>query len=761
MKKTFLLINSLIVMTINSIGQISSIEAVEIASQHVDNQMIGEYLLYQNTNITSPNSEISTFDKSIYSVSSDSWMFFLDKNPLSGWSHPCSFIFVDVITGIITEIEWKLPPNHLDSWELLTEIKEQSTIKPFKIKPRDLKYLKSGITPDHCFAIIISGGYDKANNWQRYWNDCSAIYNALTNVYNYDESHIYTIMADGTNPADDRRISGGYDSSPLDLDGDGDNDIQYSATKANITSVFNTLSGILNNDDYLFIFVTDHGGQVSGYDAEIYLWGETIQDDELATEINKVNAGEISIVMEQCYSGGFIDDLEGANRVIATACDYDETSCGMGYYTYDEFIFDWIAAVAGEDPNGNYVNADYSGDGFVSMQEAFDYAVYNDACAETPQYYSNENTLGEYLTLLGTEIDHCGNNYQDFDEIGIDCGGADCQPCSGYPDPGSGDGPPNPCRGLYTRLDIAGFYINGQKGGVIEVCKDEEIILSGPNHQSGCIAYFFPNFDKKLFIAVTLCDEYLNPIDDEFMNWQEFSSPYLLTYSNQYHDFLYVKPFNLLDFLPSPYITFYSGQTYRVKIANSDYSGWSEYTNYIHLYTDNRNVNNQIITNNIYGRDITIQNSTVQQPIEVVANNSIHILHGTTLKAGRYYIDNNIECSYFKNMLQINKSMIYNEEVIDSNLHPNELVLSDDKNAQIDNNLSLYPNPTNGKIRINLEGISQNAEIYINNSIGKNLIHKKPNSSIIDIDLSNFDSGLYIIKIKTSSEIITRKVIKN
>lgn len=94
-----------------------------------------------------------------------------------------------------------------------------------------------------------------ANNWQRYWNDCSAIYSALVDVYNYEDDHIYTIMSDGTNTANDRRISGGYDSSPLDLDGDGDNDIQFSATRANITTVFNTLSGLLDcNDGYFLVF---------------------------------------------------------------------------------------------------------------------------------------------------------------------------------------------------------------------------------------------------------------------------------------------------------------------------------------------------------------------------------------------------------------------------------------------------------------------------------------------------------------------------
>ena len=62
-------------------------------------------------------------------------------------------------------------------------------------------------------------------------------------------------MSDGTSPNKDRRLlNGTYDSSPLDLDGDGNDDIQYAATKDNLKTVFNRLSSILTEDDNLFIF---------------------------------------------------------------------------------------------------------------------------------------------------------------------------------------------------------------------------------------------------------------------------------------------------------------------------------------------------------------------------------------------------------------------------------------------------------------------------------------------------------------------------
>jgi hypothetical protein len=51
--------------------------------------------------------------------------------------------------------------------------------------------------------------------------------------------------------------------------------------------------------------------------------------------------------MEQCYSGGFIDDLLGPYRTIATAADYDEPSYARSDGLYNEFVYHWTAATEG------------------------------------------------------------------------------------------------------------------------------------------------------------------------------------------------------------------------------------------------------------------------------------------------------------------------------------------------------------------------------------------------------------------------------
>lgn len=140
---------------------------------------------------------------------------------------------------------------------------------------KSLKKLRTSASAIHNYAVIINGGGNAWSNWVRYWNDCSAIYSTLINVYGYPKDHIYVLISDGTNPEHDRHhYDGHYDSSPLDLDGDGSNDIQYAATRANITQVFNTLRNRLTPADNLFIYTTDHGGQESGTDVYMNLWNE-------------------------------------------------------------------------------------------------------------------------------------------------------------------------------------------------------------------------------------------------------------------------------------------------------------------------------------------------------------------------------------------------------------------------------------------------------------------------------------------------------
>jgi len=71
---------------------------------------------------------------------------------------------------------------------------------------------------------------------------------------------------------------------------------------------------------------------------------------------------------------------------------------------------------------------------------------------------------------------------------------------------------------------------------------------------------------------------------------------------------------------------------------------------------------------------------------------------------------------------------------------------------------SVYPNPSNGVFRINSKSTTEIYGIQIFNINGGFVYHAKSSSEIIDI--SNYPSGVYFIKIETSEGIVTQKIIK-
>jgi hypothetical protein len=249
------------------------------------------------------------------------------------------------------------------------------------------------------YAVLMNGGYSSGNNHVRYWNDLSNIYITLVDVYGYKDENIIVLCSDGLDPAPDQ--SNGLNSDP-DLDGDGDDDIMYSCVLSNVQAVFSDLATTLTVDDQLFIFATDHGSSVSGWDTDMNLWNtEVLHDWQFQNLIDALPPLNIIVTLEPCYSGGFEDNTTHLPpRVFSSACAYNEVSWAMPPdYVYDTYVFFWTAAVKGEDAYGNPCDADLNGDMLISMHEAFIFAEAHDISDETPQYDSNHADLGDNLFL--------------------------------------------------------------------------------------------------------------------------------------------------------------------------------------------------------------------------------------------------------------------------------------------------------------------------------------------------------------------------
>ena len=409
MKKSFLFLLLLICILLPTYSQIqiSQDSAFGILKSDILGVSWQSMEIYTLKNPIDANSVINTQDSCVISPDSKSWFFFVDIEPTSEWWHPCKYVFINTTDGSILEVDTQTPPK-LDSLLNLNRILPMNK----SIDSTTFYSISRNISPSNTntddYVVIISGGWNRMNNWPRYWNHCASIYQVLVSRYGYNRDHIFVIMSDGIDTTPDYN-NGSFDnpvfaSYPLDLDGDGIDDVQYSATKANISSVFNQLRQKVNSKSNVSIFVTDHGGVGS----TIALWNEVkMSKNEFQIEINKINHSKsINLCMVQCYGGGYTTALAGKNRIITTACSSMETAKAMPpYYKYSEFCYHWIAAANGTTPDGTPVNADYNNDGFVSMEEAFQYASTHDTQTETPQYYSNKSCLGASMDLSGV-FDH-------------------------------------------------------------------------------------------------------------------------------------------------------------------------------------------------------------------------------------------------------------------------------------------------------------------------------------------------------------------
>ena len=94
------------------------------------------------------------------------------------------------------------------------------------------------------YAVLICG-YDEL----RFWNDISAIYCTLLNVYGYTKENIIVLYSDGTSFRGE------------DLDNDEIDDIDNNADKWTVYSTFQDLSGQLGPEDGLFIYIDGHRGR--------------------------------------------------------------------------------------------------------------------------------------------------------------------------------------------------------------------------------------------------------------------------------------------------------------------------------------------------------------------------------------------------------------------------------------------------------------------------------------------------------------------
>ncbi|MDD4529455.1 MAG: T9SS type A sorting domain-containing protein, partial [Bacteroidales bacterium] len=83
--------------------------------------------------------------------------------------------------------------------------------------------------------------------------------------------------------------------------------------------------------------------------------------------------------------------------------------------------------------------------------------------------------------------------------------------------------------------------------------------------------------------------------------------------------------------------------------------------------------------------------------------------------------------------------------------------------SQTNISTKLYPNPTEGKAKLEVEGLNSDAEVLVYDMIGRVIQKHRLNKGTteLDIDLSGYAKGIYSIRIKNDTIRISRKLVVN
>ena len=383
---------------------VSRQEALSIVKMCFNDQDVDYYLCDDPVlNVMSEGEKLSF-------LQSNEWIFFVDAEPMKGWEHDCYVVSIAKKIGKYQSpaplsTKFRLPPmGNFSPLEVKNRYGVRAFQKPYVKKATLTNEVKSAA--GRTYAVILSGGHNKYSNYERYWNDCSFVYQTLVNKYGVPKNNISVVMSDGTDPAADMHATtGGYKSSPLDLDNDGQPDIQYAATRANVKNVLSSLSQRIGKDDHLFFYVIDHGGtRDENNQSYICLWNEEkLHDYELADWLRPFNEKSVYVnaVLGQCFSGGFIEELSKVGCFVAAASKGSESSWSCGDIPYDEFVYHWTSAINEGNAFGQPIYSDVDNNHRVTMEEAFDYAYQHDRRRpmENPQHKSNPISVGEDLAF--------------------------------------------------------------------------------------------------------------------------------------------------------------------------------------------------------------------------------------------------------------------------------------------------------------------------------------------------------------------------
>ena len=340
------------------------------------------------------------------------WLVVIDDQPGAYWKHQARWVFVDrTATRIILVLDKEsLPRLTMNGVKRDFDIMLKHIARPKPVPKRTLpdnipapnNYL-TDYHYDNYYAVIIQGDVPSGDSFNEFWLDNVIMYQTLIE-YGYAPENIYVLYGNGA------------DETGFPCDWYLETMVDFPAYQQDVRNIFtwmkdgNPSLGIpqVTPNDFIYLYTFDHGGSNGECNAALCLMDGCMPDTEFASYFNAIPYMHRVVVMQQCFSGGFIDNLQNDTTVQLMAANCYESAwqgdeseeCNGHTMHHGEFNYWYMSAMRGHKPKPGEeaVNQDRNGDGKVSFYEAFQYTIENDSQNENPQY-SDPGNLGNDLSL--------------------------------------------------------------------------------------------------------------------------------------------------------------------------------------------------------------------------------------------------------------------------------------------------------------------------------------------------------------------------
>ena len=291
------------------------------------------------------------------------------------------------------------------------------------------------------YAVLITGDTPSIYNgdppdsliYSMFWNDTFLMWETLF-LFGWKDENIFVLYGDGEDWVDPllnpnpRYHASQYNITPWNISSITDD----SAYVNDVEEVFEMLADTMTTEDFLFVWTSDHGRIAANGDSILCLMGgDSIPDYDFAALMDEAPYDQRVIIMSQCHSGVFLDDLENDSTVFISSCKATESATeadnnypdaadslendyyAVGdYYQHSEFNYHILNALRLETiaEFNPCTDPDADNDGLTSLPEMYNWEIYKNSLIELislePPYDTTwfENAQYSDLGNIGDEI---------------------------------------------------------------------------------------------------------------------------------------------------------------------------------------------------------------------------------------------------------------------------------------------------------------------------------------------------------------------